>query len=154
MTKKIILPAIAALAIGGTLFSTAAFAQADTEGTYPPVIQKLVDQFGVNSTDVDTAMQEVRDEHQAQMQAQYEEYLTSAVDSGDITEDQKQLILDKHDELQAEREQQRLELEQWSEDNNIDLQYLGEGHNGPHGFGKMEGGMRGFGPMMDGADEG
>lgn len=119
-------------------FSTAAFAQADTEGTYPPVIQKLVDQFGVNSTDVDTAMQEVRDEHQAQMQAQYEEYLTSAVDSGDITEDQKQLILDKHDELQAEREQQRLELEQWSEDNNIDLQYLGEGHNGPHGFGKWK----------------
>jgi hypothetical protein len=72
------------------------------------------------------------------------------VSAGDLTEEQKQLILQKHEELQAQheariqaRQQERAELEQWAADNGIDAQYLFGGLGGMKG-GRMGGrGMHG-----------
>lgn len=61
--------------------------------------------------------------------------LQDAVDDGDLTEAQKTLIENKRDELQDTREQQRDELEQWAEDNDIDVKYLMGGMRGGHGRG-------------------
>ena len=97
---------------------------------------------------------EDRSERQAQRKELFEERLTQMVSDGKITEDQKKLILAKHEEMQSQREAQRdefqnmtpeerrsaveehhEELESWAEDNEIDIGYLfGFGrHKGMHG---------------------
>lgn len=68
--------------------------------------------------------------------------LDEAVEDGEITEEQKQLIEAKQDELQDTREQKRDELEQWAEDNDIDERHLVGGAMGGHGHGPGFGGMR------------
>jgi hypothetical protein len=82
------------------------------------------------------------------MQSQYEERLNQAVTDGKITEDQKKLILEKHNQLQSQwdsesqqRQQHREEMQTWAEQNNIDLSYLGFGmsRNGRGGMMKGEG---------------
>ncbi|OGV95785.1 hypothetical protein A2W24_03925 [Microgenomates group bacterium RBG_16_45_19] len=90
---------------------------------------------------------------QAERQAEYEAYLDEAVTAGKLTVDQEQLILQKHTELQAQREaerqvrqQQRQELEAWAEANGIETQYLfGMGGEG-FGHGPGRGGI-GMGRM-------
>ena len=83
------------------------------------------------------------------------ESLDEAVAIGELTESQKQLILDKHAEIQAEREfnhdamedltneeryarmeEHKIEIESWAEKNGISMEYLLGGH-GRKGGNKM-----------------
>ena len=115
----------------------------DETGTTQPtpfqtLIERLAQKFNLNSADVQTVFDEVRTEKQTarreQMQSTWEEKLAQAVTDGKITEEQKQLILAKHTEVQAklldwqnltfeERktklEELRNELKTWAEENNI-----------------------------------
>jgi hypothetical protein len=74
------------------------------------------------------------------MLTNFEERLTQAVADGKITEEQKEKILDKHEEMQAKMESlkdlepeerkaqmQTLheELKKWAEENNIDFPFFG-----------------------------
>jgi hypothetical protein len=158
MKKKLFIPvAVLALLGGVTLISATAFVQANSEGSYPPIIQKLVERFGLNEEEVKAVFDEVREEHRAEMQSRFGERFNEAVESGDLTEEQKQLILAKHEELRAEREAnresfqnmtweerrevmeaQRAELESWAEENGVDPKYLFGG------LGKRGGCLRGM----------
>ena len=71
---------------------------------YPPIISKLVERFGLNEDEVKSVFDEARQEHQVQMQAKFGEKLDEAVKNGELTEDQKQAILKKHEEMKAKRE--------------------------------------------------
>ncbi|MBI4130246.1 hypothetical protein HY468_02945 [Candidatus Roizmanbacteria bacterium] len=144
MNKNILIPAAALLLFGGAALVTSnAFAQNATVNTYPTIVQKLVDRFGLNAEEVQQVFDEERDEHHAKMQEMMESRLTEAVTNGELTEEQKQLILQKQEEMQTEREQNREvfqnmtdeerrtameekhdELEAWAKSNGIDLQYL------------------------------
>ena len=129
----------------GALSASSVLAQEAVEETNPmsTLVQKLADRFGLNASDV----QEVFDEHHTQMQeersAQMQSSLAEAVTNGEITEDQKVLILAKHAELEAARQSQmqnmqnlsmeerksameteRTELEAWAKENGIDKDYL------------------------------
>lgn len=119
------------------------------------IIQKLAEKFNLKESDVQQVFDEVRQEHQTQMQTKHEERLSQLVTDGKITEDQKALILNKHKELQAEREsnkdsfkdlspeqrkikmeEKKIELETWANENGIDTMYImhfGEKGNGDHG---------------------
>ncbi len=63
--------------------------------------------------------------------------LDDAVADGDLTEDQKTLIEQKRDELEAKRESNRESLKQWADENDINLQDImplgGRGPGGPGG---------------------
>jgi hypothetical protein len=64
-------------------------------------------------------------------------YLDDAVEEGDITAEQQKLIEEKRAAIEAEREAAREELEQWAEDNDIDLEHIhfasgGRGMGGGH----------------------
>lgn len=140
---KILIPALL-LIIGGLVFFNISYVYAqNTQENYPSIIQKLVEKFGLKESDVKAVFDQDRQERQAQMQAKFEEKLNQAVKDGKLTEDQKQLILAKHKELQARRatkpenwqnmtreqrqefnQAQRKELEDWAKQNNIDLQYF------------------------------
>lgn len=154
--RKVILPLITVAIIAGAGALTVKTAYAQDLTQYPPIVQKIADKFGLNVTDVQAVFDQDREEHHAQMQAQYEERLNQAVTDGKITEEQKQLILSKQQELmqqhqqdmqdwqnlsveerQQQRETHKQELQTWAQQNNIDLAYL-FGLMGPHR------GMRGW----------
>jgi len=110
-------------------------ARADESFDYPPIIQKLVERFNLNTEEVQQVFDEVREERQEQGRARFEERLNQAVSDGRITEAQKEAILAKHAEMQANQANHRQEMQAWAEENGIDWPlFLGGGHRG--GFGK------------------
>ena len=101
---------IAALAIG-TLMTAGALSigqvKAEEANNYPPIIQKLVERFGLNKDEVQTVFEEVRGQRREQMQGNREEKLNQAVSDGVISEDQKQALQTKREEMRQEREANR-----------------------------------------------
>ena len=125
-------------------------------GEYSPLIQRIVDKFKLNKTEVTTVVDTYRLEKQAEMQKQLETKLTELVKSGKLTEAQKAKILAKHAELKknkpdfsdmtrekrrAEHDKIQTELKTWAEANGIDLKYMflwGQGKYGKGlGVGRM-----------------
>lgn len=142
MEKKIILPVAVLLITGAAFFGTAAYAQVN-QNNQGNMAQELAQKLGIDEAKVQTAFDEIRNEHRQEMQAQFTERLNQAVAEGKLTEDQKNLILKKHEEMQAQRETEREqvqnmsreerrefmetrreEMQAWGESNGIDLQYL------------------------------
>jgi len=150
---KILLPASVLVILGFVFLTTNKVLAQGTQGGYPPIIQKLVQKFGLAENEVKAVFDEERRERQAKMQAEFEEKLNQAVKAGKLTETQKQAILAKHKEIVEKKwikpenwqtmtreqrrqymETQRQELENWAKQNSIDLQYLFGGFG--KGFGK------------------
>ena len=111
---------------------------------FPSIIQKLIDKFNLNPEEVTQVLDETRKEHQQQAQADFEEKLNEAVENGRITDDQKSIILAKHEEMKNSKEnwkdlspEERMEkgktmkeeLEAWAEQNGLDLKDLSLGYN-------------------------
>lgn len=141
---KLLVPALAVFITGGALLgATGAYAQGNGTATYRPIAQKIADKFGLKVEDVQSVFDEERASHQAEFKQKYEERLTTAVTEGKITEAQKQLIIQKHTEMQTKMkenfdalkdlspeerktkmETERQELETWAEQNGIDMKYV------------------------------
>ncbi|HUW22360.1 MAG TPA: hypothetical protein VMW41_06890 [Candidatus Bathyarchaeia archaeon] len=150
--KTIIIPTLVLALLGFVGYGTAKAFAANGNGNYPPIIDKLVERFGLNREEVQKVFDEERTQRQQQMQANFEERLNQAVSEGKITEEQKKAIIAKKAEMQAEcegfkdlsleerktkMEEYKKEMESWAQENGIDLSlipmFLGRG---PHrGFG-------------------
>lgn len=166
MKNKILLTLAAATVLGAGLFtSRQVFAQETVQSAENPMtslVQRIAQKFNLQESEVQAVFDQDRQERQAQHEATAEAQLTQLVTDGKITEAQKQLIIQKRNELHEKRqnemdtrkamtreerhsgmETERQALEDWAEQNNIDLQYLmmlnGEG-KGP--------GMRGMKPQL------
>lgn len=157
-----------ALLVGGGVYTAKA---ASTPGTrVSGLVQKIAQKFGLSQADVQAVFDADKQEHMQQMQAQAEQRLTDLVTTGKITQAQKDLIVAKQKELEANRQAnfeamkgktpaerkaamdaQRTELEAWAKTNGIDLQYLMPGR-GMGGRGGHHGGM-GFGPRDQGSSD-
>lgn len=122
------------------------FASADNSSPHDNIVQKIAEKFGLNQNDVQAVFDQVRQERQAERESKFEVKLSQAVTDGKITEEQKNLILNKHEELQSQREQnkeewmslspeerktqmeqRRTQLQNWAEQNGIDINYLFSG---------------------------
>lgn len=142
----------AIIGIGG--LSLANRASADTTHPHESIIERLAAKFNLNKSDMESVFDEERKAHQTEMSAKLEERLAQAVTDGKITEAQKALILEKHQELQSQRESEREtwqnmtreerrtemqkrhdELNAWLEANNIPTDLFPE-------FGNMNGNGR------------
>jgi hypothetical protein len=162
VSKKIIIPSLilGAIACTGFYGVGATFASEEETGR-ETIVQRIAERFNLNTEEVEGVFEKNRAEHQVQNQERQEERLAQAVSDGNLSEEQKVLILDKMEELEAEREtnrgsssdmtreerqserkDHRDEMDQWLEENGIDHEYLGGpqggmrgGHNGG-GFGK------------------
>lgn len=167
-SKKILLTAAAASIIG--VGSLASVAQAQGDGN--TMVDRISQRFNLDKNEVQKVFNEERESRQAEHQKSYEEMLNQAVKDGKLTQEQKDKVLAKHNEMkkemqqnreemknktQAEREQlreqrhdemekKRAELEQWEKDNGIPSGYLmahkGEGHGGRGGHGPGPGGSK------------
>jgi len=95
MNKKIIVPALilgVATAVGALSYVGATSAAGNGFGG-GEMASKLAEKLGVEESQVDSAMQEMREERQAEMKEQREEKLQEAVDDGVITSNQKEVLI-------------------------------------------------------------
>jgi len=161
--KMVIVTAFAAgaLVMGATSTQAGWFGADNQTG----LIDKLVSVFKLNKTDVEKVFTDYRAENQktrqAEMLMKITEKLSALVKDGKITEAQKNLILNKHKQLQTQRQadvekwqsmtpaermtemaKRQTELEAWAKQNNIDISYvLGFGNGYGRGRGMMGRGM-------------
>jgi hypothetical protein len=141
--KKLVLTVAVVSLAGASFFGvTNTFAQTpDNQGT--SLVGRIATKFNLNKADVQAVFDEDREEHQAKMEKRFEDQLTQLVTNGKITEDQKTKIIAKfkemkeqrnankdelknmtQDERKAAHEQKRQELKTWAEANGIDVNVL------------------------------
>ncbi len=155
MDKKILMGAAAAVVITSAAAFGAIGVSAQGSDMNQNVVQKLAEKFNLNESDVQAVFDQTREERHQEMETKYEDNLNTAVSEGKITEEQKTLILAKHDEIEKNREanrenwqnltpeerrtqmqQQRDEMQTWADQNGINLSLImgmGDGMRGPHG---------------------
>lgn len=108
MKNQIILTALAITSAGAVaLGASSVSAQTSTSDSYPPIVQKIAQRFGLQENEVQAVFDEERTEHHQQMQQQLEERLNQAVSEGTLTQEQLEAIKSKHLELQQKRTAQR-----------------------------------------------
>ncbi|HMS23314.1 MAG TPA: hypothetical protein PKB09_00720 [Candidatus Saccharibacteria bacterium] len=111
------------------------------------LVNKIASRFSLNKDEVQSVFDENRAEHQKERQAKREERLTSAVESGKLTEEQQSKILAKMDENHTffesledmsptERktalEKHKKEMKTWANENGIDGDWAKPRHGGRH----------------------
>jgi len=106
---------------------------------FPPLIQKIIEKFNLNPSEVQKVIDEERQEREKQRLSLLEEKLNQAVKDGVISEEQKKALLERWQNKWQQRRQIREEERKWLEENKIDWQKLGP-YLGGKGFGR-----RGFG---------
>lgn len=170
MKKLLIVAILAFIIIKSGLAISTVMAEGTTEGQNPManLVERIANKFNLNQDEVQAVVDEAHEEQRTKMQTQRLTELTEKLDQlvtdGKITKAQKQLILTKHAELQAQHEDrkdemanltaeerknkfetERTALETWAKENGIDMEYVmlcdGKGmggHGGPRGFGDLE----------------
>lgn len=151
--SRIILPSMliaGALAVGSIGVDRVLAQNSDTN--YPSIVLKLSEKFNLDKDAVLEVFTEEHAEKQAQMLQLFEDRLDDAVGEGKITVDQKALILDKHEEMQAKMDELRSqnlsrdqmheemkklhdELKTWATQNGINIPFaMQRGHGFGDGF--------------------
>jgi ABC-type phosphate transport system auxiliary subunit len=157
--KKYFLPVVALTVLSGATVFGASVASAHGQVDGDTLVEKLATKFHVKTEDVQAVFDENRAEHEANREKEREARLAQLVIDGKLTEDQKNALIAKHQEMEAKRdtmrdslkdatpeerktamEQHRAEMDQWFKDQGIDRSIL---H--PAGDGRMDGGRGGHG---------
>jgi phenylpyruvate tautomerase PptA (4-oxalocrotonate tautomerase family) len=155
ISKKILIPVIALVITGGTVFVASGVNAQTPADRLSELSEVIAQKFGLDKSKVQTVVDEFHTskmkERHAEMQKKWEDKLTQDVKDGKITETQKQAILKKLAELKSannpdtmknmtaeERkktmETKRAELKSWAESQGIDPSYVifGFGRGGLH----------------------
>ncbi len=119
--------AIGLIASGAIAWKTG-IASASFGGSKDEMAKNLAAKLDIDQNKVENALGDIQTERQAEMKQKMKdsraEELTKAVADGVLTEDQKNQLLEKQSQHQAEqsalRDKHRAEMEQWLKDNNID----------------------------------
>lgn len=145
MKKELFLP-IATFIVGAGIMVGASQALAFEPGaSNGDLVKRIAERFGKTEAEVQAIFDEVRAEHQQEREQYFESKLSRAVESGTISIDQKNALLQKHKEIieqhlqnrdtlrdktkeerRAYRQEQRQALEVWAEDQGIDATVLRE----------------------------
>ncbi|MCA9379816.1 hypothetical protein KC675_01410 [Candidatus Dojkabacteria bacterium] len=153
MTKNKLLILGAGVVVSASTLGVVAvptFAQ-DSE-TYPPMVETLSEKFNLDKAEVQNVFTEER-------KSRHEERLNGLVEDGSITEEQKAVIEEHHEEMMAKRDSlfsegktrtemhelmdtEREEFQKWLDDQGIEMPM-----KGPRGDGQGQGG-RGNGMGM------
>lgn len=140
---KIIAPALVVVALAGGVFLTSEVSAQKNTIQGSSIVARIAQKFGLNQAEVQAVFDEEYETRHAEMKAENEKRLSQLVTDGKITAEQKQLILNKQAELEQKHEAthesmqgktpgemktlmeaEHEALKTWSEENNIDLQYL------------------------------
>jgi len=124
------------------LFNNNASTSTQTTDSTPSLLDTIIQKFNLNKDQVNQVVTDYQTERQNQRETQYKQNLDQAVKDGKITQAQEQLILDEHNKLveqqqteEQNRQQNRQQLQDWANQNGIDVRYLGVGYGrGGHGM--------------------
>jgi hypothetical protein len=145
--KKIIILAIALSILSLIGLAKVSSISAEDSQNYPPIIQKLVARFNLDAGEVQKVFDEEREKRQQENQLRFEERLNQVVTNGELTQEQKEAILAKKAEMQAQHEemknlsweekrkameQEREEMETWAKENGIEISWFCGPHKGGH----------------------
>lgn len=130
----------------GTLVLALSFIAISTvfaaEDSFSPIVQRIAERFNLSEAEVQEVFTETREERMQLIKTCFEEKLDEAVEIGEVTEEQKSLILAKKSEMQEKHKELeglsweergeaikefRQEIKEWKEENSIDLEGLGRG---------------------------
>lgn len=159
MKKTIVLP-VAALALMAMLAYGVGQVKADDQYKNHPLVQFIAERFDLDEEEVLTAMEDFQEQRHEEMGVQFENRLTQAVLDGKITDEQREMILQKHEEMRVEQENNWMtlqdmtaderrdeimarheELKSWAEENGVDLSYFNVGVGRGQRMHNMDGGM-------------
>lgn len=141
---------LSVLVLAGVIYVSAPASVYANDGGFREngLIQRIMEKFGLNKSDVGAVVNQYRAEKQAEMQQKQEQNLNQAVSDGKITEEQKTALQQKmqewHDnkpdfsqmskeERETERDSHREEMQNWASEQGINLQDL---NFGPKGMGR------------------
>jgi len=113
------------IAFGGLLVKQAKADEVDTYGR-GGMIDRFVERFNLDKQEVEEEVFQLKEEHRAEKRVRHEDRLNQAVEDGVITGGQKEMILNKHEELYQNRMQTREEMQTWMKENGIDIEALTE----------------------------
>ena len=149
-TRLLLIPAFVVL-VGSTLWATDRIDAMGFAGDEDTLISKLAERFGTSEEEVQVVFDEHRQQRRLEMENQFADRLNADVTAGTLTEEQKQLILAKHEELQTMRQDmwqeleelspedrratmqaQHDEMETWAKENGIDFAELQLGFGSMH----------------------
>lgn len=120
--KKSLLIAGAVTTLGlATTLGVGAYAMGGGSGGNGELVTKIAQRFNLNQADVQAVFDEYKD---SEREAKISEWLQELVDEGKMTAEQKALIENKLNEVEAARDQERKDLEAWAKEKNIDLKYV------------------------------
>lgn len=156
--KRIVIPAVALSILLGAGALGIGSLYASEDNPQNSIIEKIAQKFNLNKDEVQKVFDEEREERVKVMQERFAKILDEAVDKGELTEAQKNLIIAKkaeikgnieakrdenmdlsREEMQTKMKAQKEELEKWASDNGIDMKYLmgmGGFGRGGHGGGR------------------
>ncbi len=103
MNKKSLFAITAALIVGG-LFAARSISAQESDNAASSLVAKIAQKFNLNQNEVQTVFSEFHTERQQERMTQVETRLSQAVTDGKISDSQKQAILSKVKEMQANRE--------------------------------------------------
>ena len=146
MNKRIKLAVATAAIIGGTVITTglvSADDSSDSNGIFGNLAQRISERFDLDQNEVESFFAEMHQERHQEREDRFEARLDELVSTGEITEEQKQAILNKHEEFQAQHQEMREalkdltpverretmethheEMKAWAEENGIDLEVV------------------------------
>ena len=150
-TKTIALSLGLAVVAGGMAYTISQAQAYGNEDRHQNMVQVLSEKLGKSEAEVEDAFSGIREEHREEAKLGFEGRLDEAVSNGEITEDQKRLILEKKEQMRAEftamgeqKEAHKAEFEQWAEENGIDINlFMGFGQGKRDGSGNGMGMRRG-----------
>ena len=127
--KRNTMAALAFMIVAGSLLlpsyvSAAETAEATRKSFFDGIVEVISQKFNLDKGKVETVVNEYQTQHrqqiQAAMQKEQSERLTQLVNDGKITEEQKQAIIKKREELRS-----------WAQSQGIDTSVMmGNGHRG------------------------
>jgi len=141
--------ALATVGVGG--LGTVGIASADTSSTSDStsLVDKIASKFNLNKDEVQAVVDEDREAHQAEREAEQKEKLATAVTDGKLTQAQADHITqvleeidalrgdakpdEQSDDLRDQVKDKMDELRDWADENDIDMQYVMVGHGGGRG---------------------
>ncbi len=152
MKKKNFLLGLAALSVfAGGLILPSTLVHAEESGNYPPIIEKLAQRFGLDREEVKSVFEEERTMREQERSERMEERLDTLVNDGVITEEQRQMLLQKldllrtkmsgasdfsHEERHAAMKQAHDEFKSWLEEQGLEdilpFKMMGQKMRGHH----------------------
>lgn len=104
MNKKSLFALTVGLLVAGSLITAKNISADQEDNPTTSLVAKISQKFNLNQNDVQSVFSEYHQERQSQRVSQLETRLTQAVSDGKISDSQKQAILAKIQENQADRE--------------------------------------------------